>query len=145
MADNKNFNIDICPQNDYLIDKDNNDLVFANKTKMFGYTTNDLVVFYKDNNTDNVLSIYAKLLNLSKHSETLYKYIVGESGTIYNHSKFQKLYCVANKISRLTYNRALTELICRGIVKKEDNKIFIVDKYNIYNHIHNKRALIIIL
>ena len=144
MTTNTTFDDKIVPKEDYLIDKSNKEYLFANKTDIWGLDTNDVVVIKKENNKDTTLDIYSKLLELNPNSEKLYKTLINDGGYIEQHAAFQKKYCINNGISRLTYVRALNELTCRGIVKREHNKLYIAEKYNIFGYNH-RQALVILL
>ena len=133
----------IYPQNDYLVDKSNNEYIFVNKTTMRGISKDEIMYIKKSNNTDSTLDIYIKLLNLSPNAEKLYKTLIGENGIIFDKNSFTKLYCINVNISYPTFIRALNELINREIIKVNNNSIIVNKKYNISNDILCKKLLII--
>lgn len=144
MTANTTFDDKIVPKEDYLIDKTDKEYLFVNKSDIWGLDKNDIAVIKKENNKDTILDIYSKLLELNPNSEKLYKAIINDGGYIEQHADFQKRYCINNSISRLTYVRALNELTCRGIIKREHNKVYVIEKYSIFGY-NNRQALVILL
>lgn len=139
------FNEHIVPQNDFLLDKTDDEFVVANKTKLWGKEKDVIAVFKKTTEDQDILQVYAHLLNLTKYGENLFIELNKNGGEIENNAKFEKLFCIKYKISRPTYIRALNELTARGIVKKAYPKIYLYDKYYIKDDIHGKKVLVMLL
>lgn len=143
------FNKEITPKNDYKEVFIGDEKMFVNKDKLICHENDELVCINKSNNSDKVLDIYAKLLDLTIHGENVYKELIKLKGYTENLVKFESEFCNKYHISRLTCIRAINELKARGIVISQKlgtiTSLTVTDNYNIYTASLYAKSLLIIL
>ena len=139
------FNKDTSPKNDYKEIFVGDVKMFVNKDKTFCHENEEVACFAKTNENGDLLDIYAKLLNLTVHSENVYKEMIKRKGHVEKCAQFQREFSEKYDVSRLTFIRALNELRSRGIVISNVSKLDIVEQYNIYETIKEAKSLLIIL